>query len=192
MLYAGKWKVTFNAPVVLGFTIFCFLALVLNWMTKGETNLLLFSTYRSSIVNPMTYLRMFTHVLGHANWEHFIGNMTLFLVIGPMLEEKYGSQKLLSVILVTAFVTGIANTLLFPNTRLLGASGIVFAMILMSSMTSMREGEIPLTFILVAVIYLGEQIYAGIFVRDNVSNLTHILGGIVGAVMGYSLGKKNI
>lgn len=192
MLNAGKWKVTFNAPVVLGFTIFCFLALVLNWMTKGETNLLLFSTYRSSIVNPMTYLRMFTHVLGHANWEHFIGNMTLFLVIGPMLEEKYGSQKLLSVILVTAFVTGIANTLLFPNTRLLGASGIVFAMILMSSMTSMREGEIPLTFILVAVIYLGEQIYAGIFVRDNVSNLTHILGGIVGAVMGYSLGKKNI
>lgn len=192
MLNAGKWKVTFNAPVVLGFTIFCFLALVLNWLTKGETNLLLFSTYRSSIVNPMTYLRMFTHVLGHANWEHFIGNMTLFLVIGPMLEEKYGSQKLLSVILVTAFVTGIANTLLFPNTRLLGASGIVFAMILMSSMTSMREGEIPLTFILVAVIYLGEQIYAGIFVRDNVSNLTHILGGIVGAVMGYSLGKKNI
>lgn len=192
MLNAGKWKVTFNAPVVLGFTILCFLALVLNWMTKGETNLLLFSTYRSSIVNPMTYLRMFTHVLGHANWEHFIGNMTLFLVIGPMLEEKYGSQKLLSVILVTAFVTGIANTLLFPNTRLLGASGIVFAMILMSSMTSMREGEIPLTFILVAVIYLGEQIYAGIFVRDNVSNLTHILGGIVGAVMGYSLGKKNI
>ena len=192
MLNAGKWKVTFNAPVVLGFTIFCFLALVLNWLTKGETNLLLFSTYRSSIVNPMTYLRMFTHVLGHANWEHFIGNMTLFLVIGPMLEEKYGSQKLLSVILVTAFVTGIANTLLFPNTRLLGASGIVFAMILMSSMTSMREGEIPLTFILVAVIYLGEQIYAGIFVRDNVSNLTQILGGIVGAVMGYSLGKKNI
>ena len=176
MLNAGKWKVTFNAPVVLGFTILCFLALVLNWLTKGETNLLLFSTYRSSIVNPMTYLRMFTHVLGHANWEHFIGNMTLFLVIGPMLEEKYGSQKLLSVILVTAFVTGIANTLLFPNTRLLGASGIVFAMILMSSMTSMREGEIPLTFILVAVIYLGEQIYAGIFVRDNVSNLTHILG----------------
>lgn len=192
MLNTGKWKVTFNAPVVLGFTILCFLALVLNWLTKGETNLLLFSTYRSSIVNPMTYLRMFTHVLGHANWEHFIGNMTLFLVIGPMLEEKYGSQKLLSVILVTAFVTGIANTLLFPNTRLLGASGIVFAMILMSSMTSMREGEIPLTFILVAVIYLGEQIYAGIFVRDNVSNLTHILGGIVGAVMGYSLGKKNI
>lgn len=186
-----KLKVTFNAPVVLGFSILCFLALVLSWVTGGGSNTLLFSAYRSSLTNPLTYLRLFTHVLGHANWEHFIGNITLLLVIGPMLEEKYGSQNLLVVMLITAFVTGAANMLLFPNTMLLGASGIVFAMILMSSMTSMREGEIPLTFILVAVIYLGEQIYDGIFVRDNVSNLTHILGGIVGAVMGYTLGKKN-
>ena len=96
---------------------------------------------------------------------------------------------MLFVILATALVTGIVNFLFFPGVQLLGASGVVFALILLSSFTSIREGEIPLTFILVALIYLGEQVYQGIFVQDNVSNLTHILGGLVGAGLGYVMNK---
>ncbi len=63
---------------------------------------------------------------------------------------------------------------------------------LLSSFTSIKEGSIPLTFILVAVIYIGGQVYDGLFVKDNVSNLTHILGGIVGAGLGYELNKNRI
>ncbi len=118
-----------------------------------------------------------------------MGNMTLLLVVGPLLEEKYGSSKILMVIFVTALVTGIANMMFFPHIQLLGASGVVFAFILLSSITSMGDGKIPLTFLLVAFIYIGGQVYDGIFVRDNVANLTHILGGVVGAVLGYILNK---
>ena len=46
-----------------------------------------------------------------------------------------------------------------------------------------------MTFLLVAVIYIGEQIYQGLFLHDNVSNLTHILGGIVGSVLGFFMNK---
>lgn len=73
----------------------------------------------------MTYFRFFGHVLGHANWEHFIGNITMILVIGPLLEEKYGSADTLIVILVTAFVTGVIHFIFFPGVALMGASGIV-------------------------------------------------------------------
>ena len=90
-------------------------------------------------------------------------------------------------ILVTAFVTGVIHNLLFPRTILLGASGVVFSFILLTSFTGFRDGEIPLTFILVAVIYLGQQIWDGLTVRDNVSNLTHIIGGLVGSGAGYLL-----
>ena len=69
---------------------------------------------------------------------------------------------------------------------------MVFALILLSSFTSMKEGEIPLTFILVAALYIGQQVYQGIFVNDNVSNLTHILGGLVGAGLGYVMNKDKI
>ena len=72
---------------------------------------------------------------------------------------------------------------------MLGASGVVFAFILLSSFVGFKEGKIPFTFILVALLYIGEQIYQGFFVQDNISNLTHILGGIVGALLGYVMNK---
>ena len=185
-----KIKISFNAPVILGYTIACFLVLLLDKVTGSASTNTLFSVYRSSLLNPLTYLRFFGHVLGHADWNHFIGNIMLILVVGPLLEEKYGSSDILFVILATALITGIIHFIFFPRVQLLGASGVVFAFILLSSMTSIKEGTIPLTFILVAVIYIGGQIYDGIFVKDNVANLTHILGGMVGSGLGFVMNRN--
>ena len=99
---------------------------------------------------------------------------------------------MLFVVLATALTTGVVHFIFFPRVMLLGASGVVFAMILLSSFTCVKEGEIPLTFILVAVIYIGQQVYEGIFVQNNVSNLTHILGGMVGAALGYVMNKNKM
>lgn len=184
-----KLQLSFNAPVVLGFTVLCFIVLVLDTITNGNITNSFFSVYRSSLVNPATYIRFFGHVVGHAGWNHFVGNIMMILVVGPLLEEKYGSSNILFVILSTALVTGIVNFVFFPNVRLLGASGVVFAFILLSSLTSITEGKIPITFILVAIIYIGEQVYSGIFINDNVANLTHIIGGLVGSVLGYIMNK---
>lgn len=188
----GKVRVLFNSPVILWFSIICLIALVLGIVTGGWTNRMFFSVYRSSLTNPLTYVRFIGHIFGHAGWEHFIGNITLILVVGPLLEEKYGSSNILFVILTTSFVTGLVNFIFFPHVQLLGASGVVFALILLSSVSSIQEGSIPLTFILVAVIYIGGEMYSGIFVKDNVANLTHILGGIVGAGLGYIMNKSKM
>ena len=178
-------RISFNSPVVLSYTLICLAAYLLNCLTNGKSNLLLFEVYRSPLTNPLTYVRMFTHVLGHASWSHLINNMTLLLVIGPLLEEKYGSADLLIVTVTTAFVTGIVHFIFFPGTALLGASGVVFAYILLSSFACIKDGSIPLTFILVTILYIGGQIVDGVFIKDNVSNLTHIIGGIIGAFFGY-------
>ncbi|RKM56120.1 rhomboid family intramembrane serine protease [Butyrivibrio sp. CB08] len=185
-----KFKITFNSPVTLGFIFVCFAVLVLGFLTGGLSNQLLFMSYHSSLLDPLTYVRFFTHVLGHSGWDHYIGNSAYILLLGPMLEEKYGSKRLLQIILITALVTGIVNYVLFWNVALCGASGVVFAFILLTSFTSFKEGEIPLTFILVAIIFLGQQIYDGLFVQDDISNLSHIIGGIIGAVVGYRLNRK--
>lgn len=187
-----NFKITFNSPVVLGFAAFSFLAMVLNYLTGGKSNQLLFMTYHSPLQSPLTYVRFFTHVLGHAGWEHFIGNMMNILLLGPLLEEKYGSARILEIIAVTGLVTGLFNYIFFWNIALCGASGVVFAFILLSSFTSVKEGEIPVTFLLVAVIFLGQQVYEGIFVQNNVSNMGHILGGLVGAAFGFIFTKRNM
>lgn len=165
--------------------------MILNYATGGVSNQTIFMTYHSPLTSPMTYVRLFTHVLGHLGWEHFIGNMAYILLLGPMLEEKYGSMRILQIIAITAFVTGVINYVFFWNVALCGASGVCFAFILLASFTSFREGEIPLTVILVAVIYLGQQIYEGIVVQDDISNMAHVFGGIVGGIIGFSLNKKS-
>lgn len=185
-----RLKITFNSPVILGFVMVSFIVMLLNFLTRGTSNELLFMTYHSSLARPLTYVRFFTHVLGHNGWDHYIGNMAYILLLGPMLEEKYGSAKILEVMGITALVTGLVNYIFFWNVALCGASGIVFAFILLTSFTSFKEGELPLTVILVAMIFIGQQVYEGLFLQDNVSNLSHIAGGIVGALIGYSLNKK--
>ena len=120
-----KFKVSFNSPVILTFTIVCAITLMLDWITKGYTNDHFFSVYRSSWTNPLTYLRLFGHIVGHGGMEHFVGNIMLILVVGPMLEEKYGSSNILFVIWSTALATGIAHLVFVPGYALLGASGVV-------------------------------------------------------------------
>lgn len=187
----SRLRIQYNAPVVLTFALIALAALGLGVVTNGLTTRTLFSVYRSSFADPLTYIRMFTHVLGHANYAHYMGNMMLLLVIGPPLEEKYGSNRLFGCIMVTALVSGLVQFFLFPGSALLGASGIVFMLIVLSSLSGMRNGSIPLTLILVVILYLGGEVVDAVSIRDNVSQLTHILGGLCGGVLGYLMSRSH-
>ena len=153
-----RFAIRFNAPVVLSFAIISLLVLVLDSVTGGASTARLFCVYRAPLTDPLTYVRFFTHVLGHSGYSHYMGNMLLLLLVGPGLEEKYGSRNLLLTIVITAFATGLVQFLLFPHSALLGASGVVFMMIVLSSFTEMKKGGIPLTMLLVVALYLGSEI----------------------------------
>lgn len=181
--------IQYNAPTTLTFALLSLVVLGLGALTKGASTLRFFCVYRSPLTDWLTYPRFFTHVLGHSSFPHYAGNITLMLVLGPPLEERYGSRTLLWTILATAFISGLAQWLLFPSTALLGASGIVFMMILMSSLGGARGRGIPLTLILVFAIYVGGEIYDAVTARDNVSQLAHIIGGCCGAGFGLWLRK---
>ncbi len=186
-----KIVIRFNAPVVLTFALLSLLVLGLDILTGGRTTSDFFCVYRSSLSDPLTYVRFFGHVLGHSDYTHYMNNMLLLLLIGPALEEKYGGRTLTMTIVVTALVTGLVHFIFFPSTALLGASGIVFMMVVLSSFTEMKKGGIPITLILVVIFYLGGEIADGLLHRDSISQLTHIVGGVCGMVFGFSLrGRK--
>jgi membrane associated rhomboid family serine protease len=90
----------------------------------------------------------------------------------------------------TAVVSGLLQFILFPNVALLGASGIVFMLIMLASLSGMTNGRIPLTLILVAVLYLGQEVYSMLFVQDSVANFMHIVGGACGTAFGFSVGRR--
>lgn len=184
--------ISYNSPVILTFTLISLAALILNTLTGGWSNMKLFSVYRAPLTDPLFYLRLFTHAAGHADLSHFVSNFTLILLIGPILEEKYGGKPLVLTMVLTAFVTGLINVIFFPQTALLGASGIAFMLIILASFTNTEDKKIPLTFILVAFIYLGGEIINGIISADNISQMGHIIGGCCGAAAGHFFGIKKL
>ena len=183
-------KIKYNSPVVLTFTILSVGLYFLNVLLVDALDPILELQSTFDTGSPTNYLAIFTYTLGHANIEHLLGNMSLFLILGPIIEEKYGSKMFLLMILLTAFITAIFQISMFSN-GLLGASGIVFMLIILSSFTGIDKGGIPLTFLLVIVLYLGIEITAS-FNDDGISHFAHIMGGLIGSVFGFIIRKKKV
>jgi len=179
-------KIKYNAPTVLTYAFFCALVMTITvtWLPGLTQNW--FMVPGKGHFSPSSlrhWLSLLTHAAGHSSWSHLVSNFSIILLIGPMLEESYGSLALLAMMVITAVITGILNVVFFP-TGLMGASGVVFMMILLASFTNFSRGEIPLTFILVLVLYLGDQLLKS-FSTDNISHFAHIAGGFCGSLFGF-------
>jgi membrane associated rhomboid family serine protease len=179
-------RIKFNSPVILTFSLICVVVFFLNKASAG-TLMPWFALGHVSTSQPLSLVTLFTHVIGHANLEHLLGNLTFILLLGPIVEEKYGGRMTVIMMLVTALVTGLLNILFF-HTGLLGASGIVFMLILLVSFTNSKSGEIPITFILIALLFIGKEILQSIQ-SDQISQFAHIIGGVCGSVFGFTTRK---
>lgn len=179
-----KIRIKYNAPVSLTFIILSSLVLFINthvnsflisdWFTADGTISFNYS-------DPISYVKFITHLLGHTDINHFAGNAIYLILLGPILEEKYKSWTLLSLILITAIVSGLINAL-FIDTYMLGASGVVYLFIVLVSFTNIEKGEFPLS----VVVVLGFYIYKEISRVDSgdISVVTHTVGAVIGLLFG--------
>ncbi|MGI8908494.1 MAG: rhomboid family intramembrane serine protease [Candidatus Sumerlaeaceae bacterium] len=176
-------RIRYNAPAVLSFSLICVLVQLLAMFSR--TFVMSYFSVGGTLYwsHPLEWFRLFSHVLGHGSWQHLTANLALILLLGPMLEEKYGSGRMLMMILGTAFVVALLNAMLF-NTGLFGASSIVFMMIGLTAVVDIRGGEIPLTLVLVALIYVGGELISG-FSPDGISQSAHLFGAATGLGFGY-------
>ena len=181
-------QIKYNSPVILTFALVSTAVYFLDRFTGAHVMQYFLVQDKIFWTNPFSIATLFTHVMGHGSIEHLLGNLTFILLLGPIVEEKYGSMKTLVMITITALVTGILNVTFF-STGLYGASGIVFMLILLVSFTNTGDGKIPLTFILVAILFLGKEIMQSLN-NDHISQFAHIAGGVCGSLFGY-FGNNN-
>ncbi len=184
---------TFNAPVTLTFALLCAFVLVIDTFFLGGKLIPAIFTVPGKdefdFYRGLDYFRLFAHVFGHSDWNHFLGNFSFILLLGPLMEERYGSKMLLIMISVTALVTGVINSCLIPN-ALHGASGIVFMLIVLSSIVTINKNEIPLSFVFIVALYLGREIInAG--TNESISTIAHIAGGLCGSLFGFLVAPKS-
>lgn len=178
-------KFDYNSPVIITYLIISLIACLLNFITRGKSNKLLFTSYRSSPFNPLTYIRLFTHSIGHVDLSHLIHNFLFILLIGPLAEEKYGSINLLIMLLVTSLVIGLFNTI-FSNYSITGASGNVYMLIVLSSFSNITEGKIPITLILILIFYIISELKERLIEGNKKTYHTgHLIGALCGIAFGF-------
>ena len=185
----GRFKIKYNSPFVLTFSFLALFIMLIQTRSNSGVKALLSLDHQFSAASFKDWFSLFTYPMVHADWAHFTANFSLILLIGPILEEKYGTKQLLLMSIFTAIITGVFNFVLFDH-GLLGASGIVFMMILLCSITNYTNKEIPLTFLLVTVFYVGNEIIAAFDPNSRISHFAHLAGGACGAFFGFQLHNK--
>lgn len=174
----------YNAVVTLTYFVVCFIVLCLNYLTSGATNDW-FTCKRRSAWNIKTYLCLITHAFGHADWDHLSKNFLMIFLVGPLIEEKYGSTTFLVMILVTAILSGIVN-LIFSNRGCIGASCVVYMLIVLSSCVNLSENKIPLTLVMIMIFYVVDEVRKMFFgKKDGISHIGHVSGAVCGVVFGF-------
>jgi len=194
-------RIQYNSPVILTYALICLAVLCLDIIigdriSGNSINHWVFSIRRTSWGDPLAYLRVITYAFGHINIQHYFNNFLIILLVGPLLEERYGSLDLLIMIAVTTVVTGVVFLIFNPmGVSGLGASGIAFMLILLASVTNAEKGRIPLTFIFALVFYIGTELFSNVkssaaYETTNISHVSHIIGGLCGAAFGFFLSRK--
>ena len=74
-----------------------------------------------------TLLAVFTSMFMHAGWMHFLGNMFLFYLAGPIVEDAFGRPLFAALYLLSGIVAALAHIGAFPDSTipLVGASGAI-------------------------------------------------------------------
>lgn len=180
-------KITFRSPVTL---IFALLATACYFFleTNGTIPRIFQLHGDFQITNWKWYVSLVGYTLGHASISHLIGNLSIILLLGPLLEKRYGGKNLLLMIVITAVSTALIH-IIFWSEHLIGASGIVFMMIVLSSLIDIQGKEIPITSLLIIALFVGQEVIHS-FQSDEISQFAHIFGGILGLIFGFQFKKR--
>lgn len=137
-----------------------------------------------SLLLPWTWIRLVTWPFVHADTTHLLGNMMFFLLLSPNLEKKQGWFEYTFCLLVTALVIGVGHLAFgHGNSALIGASGWVFMMILLSTFTGSEVGTISVPTLIVGGLYAWQEVRAAL-APNQISQFAHLLGGVCGLIYG--------
>lgn len=178
----GIMKITVKAPLTVIFAVVTVMFYFL-FQNNGPVPRVFVLHGDFQLTDPLWYPSLIGYTMGHVSINHLVGNMSLFILLGHIIEKRYGSKKMFFMLTATGAVTALMHILLFDH-KLIGASGLVFMMIVLSSLIDIRDRELPISFLLIVVLFIGKEVVES-FENDAVSQFAHIFGGVMGAVFGF-------
>lgn len=176
------FRIRLDSPVTLGCAG---LALAATLIPDASLLLRLDPMSIAHFFRPRWYLGLIGHVFAHANLAHLVGNIAMLLLLGPGLERALGGKRYVLFLGCLALLTGLSASiiLVFTQKSLIGASGLIFALIFVHSLRDAKRHEVPLTVVLLAVLW-GTKELLGLFDSSHVANSAHLNGALWGFLFG--------
>lgn len=198
-------KVAYDAPVTLSFVIICALIFLLNMLLAksgkavGFEKIFASPTSQSGVLpfipsSPISYVRLFFYIFGSggaagaaaAGASVLFTNLILIMLLGPAMEERYGSVIIGIMIFVSALFAGVLNAC-FCQACLVGAVPLVSMMIFLNAFMSFSKKKFPLSFAAVMVLFVLLQIFSG---SGAVQIIICIAGGLCGSLFAFLTSPK--
>lgn len=204
-----KFRVTYDAPITLSFIFITAIIFILDqFALKGSLSekILICSGrtngYSFDYTSPLSYVRIFAHVFHANNWINMLSNATFLLLLGPVLEERYGSIAIALTLFLSSLISGVLAT--FSPIPVSGPSAIIFLFILLSTITSFEKRNLSLSSILLFILYSAFVLSQGygnnlslftgnkiiIFFKANIPSFMSLIAGILGSIAGFLTAPK--
>ena len=179
------------APLTFTFAIVSLLALLANILMDGRLHAM-FNAYFTAFTDPYMYARLLSKAFMHADLLHYMRNFSAILILGPIVERRYGSPRLLLMMAATSFITGFIHVSFTRDVMLMGASGVTYMLIILACFVNVRRRRVPLAALVVGLFYLATEFWNALTLNDNIAHLSHAIAVLCGLGFGYLMaGKAN-
>lgn len=143
----------------------------------------------SSVYYGHSYWQFVTYMFTHGSISHLLFNMLSLYIFGTAVERRVGSKEFLLYYMLTGTLCGLASYGVYylanTNVVLLGASGAIYALLMLFSVLYPRAviyvfGIIPVPAPVLIILYFVIELFSGMMSFDGVAHMTHLFGLVFG------------
>lgn len=191
-----KLKFVYDAPVTITFALLALVIFILDtFVFKGSFSgqWLLTPTVAEGFL-PFSFsdfpsiVRLFLHVFGYTDPAVLICNLIFILLLGPAMEERYGSVIIGIMIFVAALFSGVLSAC-FCKVPACGAEPVVFMLVLLCTMMHLSRSKVSASSLAVIALFIGMLV-----LRKNLNGVVGVVivvaGGLCGSLFAFLTSPK--
>ncbi|MBP5568442.1 MAG: rhomboid family intramembrane serine protease [Treponema sp.] len=188
-------KFEYDAPVTLSFIVITVLIFVISLIAKDAKiqSLLVAPTNAAgkapfSFSNIKSILGLFLYIFGGADPALLFTNLLFIALIGPSMEERYGSFIIGIMMFVSALFAGVLNAC-FCKYPMSGCSAVVFMLVLLNAMMYFSKNKITGTSVSMIILFILREVYIK-NPNKAVGVIIILAGGLCGSLFAFLASPK--
>lgn len=208
MAKKNSFGIKYDSPVILTFAIASFIVFALDFFVfKKDFIKEFFVCHASKVFGDYEafnfkafpdYPKMIFHELGSTSWHSLLTGILIIMILGPSVEEKFGSVFTGLMIFMTSLISGILTATISHYT-LTGSTGVIFTFMILSLITDISKKSFSLSAFFIFVVFIAIQLLESgneeknfiLFMQKNTGLFIEMIGGICGSLFGFMVTPKS-